>query len=56
MSEAIQQFLQIVRETWRKALFCAQCGCETNQVGMADGQDEIYTCSVCHSQKVYSVK
>ena len=56
MSEAVSQFLQIIRETWRKVLFCEQCGLETSQIGMANGQDEIYTCSVCLSQKVYKVR
>jgi hypothetical protein len=56
MSRAVEQFLQIIRETWRQTLYCPQCGCETCHIGLESGPDEIYTCSICHSQKVYTMK
>ncbi len=56
MSTAIQQFLQIIRETWRQVLFCEHCGRETEHTGQTSGRDERYTCAVCQSQKVYTVR
>lgn len=56
MSEAVQQFLQIVRETWRTILYCEYCCRETEHVGSSSGRQEIYTCKNCNSQKWYTVK
>lgn len=56
MSTAVQQFIQIVRETWRATLFCEKCGRETSHAGRESGREEIYTCAVCHCQKVYMVR
>jgi len=56
MSEAVQQFLEIVRTTWRKVLYCGQCGKNTDHTGREVAREEIYTCSICRSEKWYTVK
>lgn len=56
MSDAVLQFLEIVRNTWVSQLYCEQCGANTKHTGHEQGREEVYTCSVCHAQKRYTVR
>ena len=56
MSESVNQFIQIIRETWRELLFCETCGGETIHAGREDGEWERYTCYLCKTEKSYRVK
>jgi hypothetical protein len=56
MSEEVLQFLEIVRTTWRSVLYCGQCGTNTEHVGRECADEEIYTCTVCQSEKWYTVR
>jgi hypothetical protein len=56
MSESVRQFLEIIRDTWRETLYCEHCGKHTSHIGCMNNRDEIYTCAICHTQKVYTVR
>lgn len=55
MSDAVQQFVQILRDTWLQWLYCETCGRDTRHIGCESGDWEIYTCPVCQTQKRYKV-
>jgi transposase-like protein len=56
MSVAVQQFLEIIRTTWRSVLYCGQCGTNTEHIGREVARNEIYRCTICNSEKWYTVK
>jgi len=56
MSEAVNQFIQIIRSTWLESLYCETCGKDTQHTGHESGAWEIYVCKICRTEKRYKVK
>ena len=47
--------IEIVRNTWRTTLYCGTCGTNTAHVGRKVANMEIYKCTVCQTEKWYTV-
>jgi tRNA(Ile2) C34 agmatinyltransferase TiaS len=56
MSDAVNQFLELVRHTWSAWLYCPKCAAKTEHIGRAAGDWECYRCTACGSEQKVRVR
>jgi len=52
----INQFLSIVRDTWRTAFYCPECAATVEHNCRAEGDWEYYRCTQCGNEQAYKVR